>query len=316
MAPAPPLGESVMRCAFLFVLTLPLAAATHYLTVSGLGGEPDYESRFASLALETHKLAAASGDARSRVFSGPEATKAKIRAAFDEMAREAKPDDTVVVLLIGHGSYDNADYKFNIPGPDLSAIELASALDRLPAKKQLVVLATSASGAALSALAKEGRIIITATKSGTERNAVVFARYWVEALRDPSADTDKNENITALEAYRYADQKIAKYYETAKRIATEHAMFDDAGKGEGVRNPSMENAQGLVAARFTVLRIGAAQKAAANPAKQALLAKKEKIELDIDQLKFQKAALPAAEYRKKLQALLLELAKTQAEIDQ
>ena len=27
-------------------------------------------------------------------------------------------------MLIGHGSYDGAEYKFNIPGPDLTGAEI------------------------------------------------------------------------------------------------------------------------------------------------------------------------------------------------
>jgi hypothetical protein len=55
--------------------------------------------------------------------------------------------------------------------------------------------------------------------------------------------------------------------------------------------------------------------AAKDPAKRELLEKREKIEDQIDDLKFKKAAMPIDEYKKQLQALLLELAKTQAEID-
>ena len=40
-----------------------------------------------------------------------------------------------------------------------------------------------------------------------EKNATVFGRYWVEALRDPAADVDKNETISALEAFQYAEKK-------------------------------------------------------------------------------------------------------------
>jgi hypothetical protein len=164
-------------------------------------------------------------------------------------------------------------------------------------------------------LQKQNRVVISATKSGTERNAPVFARFWVEALRDPSADSDKNEAVSALEAYRYADQKTTSYYERAKRLATEHAMLEDTGKGEGVRAPSQENGQGLLAGRFTVLRLGAMQKAAADPAKQELLRRKEDLEQKIDQLKYNKAALPTAEYSKQLRQLLLELARLQTELD-
>ena len=54
--------------------------------------------------------------------------------------------DALVLMLIGHGSFDGVDYKINLPGPDLSAIELAGLLDRIPAGRQLVVNMTSASG--------------------------------------------------------------------------------------------------------------------------------------------------------------------------
>jgi hypothetical protein len=69
-------------------------------------------------------------------------------------------------------------------------------------------------------LRKPERIVITATKSGTEKNATIFAKFWAEALSDPAADTDKNETISALEAFKYAEQKTAGYYETNKRLAT------------------------------------------------------------------------------------------------
>ncbi len=137
----------------------------------------------------------------------------------------------------------------------------------------------------------------------------------MEALRDPAADTDKNETISALEAFRYAEQKTAKYYETQKRLATEHAILEDTGKGEGVRAPSAENGEGLLASRFPVLRTGTAQVAASDPRKAALLAHKDDLEQQIDQLKYQKAALAPDTYKQQLGALLLDLAKTQAELD-
>ena len=40
----------------------------------------------------------------------------------------------------------------------------------------------------MAALERPGRAVIAATKSGTEKNATVFARYWVEALEDPAAE--------------------------------------------------------------------------------------------------------------------------------
>src|SRR5690606_416612 len=97
-------------------------------------------------------------------------------------------------------------------GPDITASELANLLDRVPARRQLVVNMTSASGASIAQLQKANRVVITATRTGMEKNATIFARYWVEALRDPAADADKNGSVSALEAFRYADQKTATYY--------------------------------------------------------------------------------------------------------
>ena len=289
----PAAGFSPLALAIL--CALPLQSATHCVTVAGLGGEPDYEQRFAAQAQELEKLLKPVCEVKT--FHGAAATKAAVRSAIDGIAKSSKNDDLFVLTLIGHGTYDGSEYKFNIPGPDFSSSELASILDRVPAK-QLVMNGTSSSGASIHALQKPNRTVVVATKSGTEKNATVFPRYWIEALRDPSSDADKNETITAMEAFKFAELKTKQFYETNKRIATEHAQID-----------------GPEANRFTLLRIGATQLAANDPAKRALLQKREELEVQIDSLKLQKAAMPTEEYRKQLQVLLLELARTQAELD-
>jgi len=291
-------------------------AAPYYITVAGLGGEPDYEQRFTALAKDLDKLfKAAASDAHVYTLTGNDATKARLTDTLGQIAREAKPEDEFTLILIGHGSYDGEEYKFNLPGPDISGEDLAILCDRIPAKRQLIVNTTSASGGSIGALQRAGRIVIAATKTGTEKNATVFARYWVDALRDGSADTDKNEAISALEAFQYADRKTVAFYELQKRLATEHAVIEDTGKKEAVRAGSAENGEGLLATNFILLRLGAAQKAANDPAKRALLDKKEELERKIDLLKYQKAAMSAEDYKSQLSAALLELARVQEELD-
>ena len=131
----------------------------------------------------------------------------------------------------------------------------------------------------------------------------------------PTADADKNEAISALEAFQYADRKTAAFYESQKRLATEHAVFEDTGKNEAVRAPSTDKRRGAAACEFHAVRIGAAQKAANDPAKRALLDKKEELEQKIDTLKYQKAAMSEDDYKKQLTDALLELAKVQEELD-
>jgi hypothetical protein len=294
----------------------PAAAAPYYVTVAGLGGEKDYEQRFAGLAADFDKIfKAASADAHVFTFSGAEATKARLSDTLAQIARDAKPEDEFTLILIGHGSWDGDEYKFNLPGPDISGDELAVLCNRIASKRQLIVNTTSASGGSIGALLRPGRIIIAATKTGTEKNATVFARYFADALRDGSADVDKNEAISALEAFVYSDKKTASFYESQKRLATEHAVIEDTGKKEAVRSPSAENGEGTLASSFVLLRLGESAKAANDPAKRALLDKKEELEQKIDLLKYQKAAMSADDYKKQLSSALLELAKVQAELD-
>src|SRR5712671_1618781 len=142
-----------------------LHAASFYVTIAGLGGEPEYEQRFTAQAQEIDKLIRSSSpDAKIHTLFGKQATKAQLQSVLAGIGREAKSGDVLVLMIIGHGSFDGFDYKINLPGPDISAVELASLLDRIPTSRQLIVNMTSASGGARAALEKPNRAVITATK--------------------------------------------------------------------------------------------------------------------------------------------------------
>jgi hypothetical protein len=307
--------KRALLVAFLCFAALEARALTYYVIVAGLGGEPDYEQRFTAAATDLDRVLRSAGPAvHVDTLKGAQATAVQFRETIDRVATEASPDDDFALILIGHGSFDGAEYKFNLLGPDLTAAEIAQMCDRIRARRQLIVDTTSASGGALQAFERPGRAVIAATKSGTEKNATVFARYWVEALEDPSADTDKSDSVSAMEAFRYATEKTAAFYEAEKRLATEHAVFNDLGHGEPVREAA--NGQGMMLSSFLLLRLGTTQLAANNPAKRALLDKKEALEQKIDILKYQKAAMDPADYKKQLMDALLELAKVQDDLDQ
>jgi hypothetical protein len=289
-------------------------AGVYYVTVAGLGGEPDYEQRFTAGAKELDKVFKASGSAAHVItLTGADATRAKLSEALASVAKEAKSDDDFVLVMIGHGSFDGTEYKFNLVGPDVTGAEIATMCDKILSRRQLIVNTTSASGGSVVALQRAGRGVISATKTGTEKNATVFARYWVEAMEDPEADVDKSDSVSALEAFEYANRKTAAFYESQKRLATEHATFEDTGHGDAVRAPSEK--EGMLLSSFTVLRIGASQKAANDPARQQLLAKKEELEQKVDELKYNKPAMDPADYKKQLTETLVQLAEIQQELD-
>ena len=135
------------------------AAATYYVTVAGLGGTPEYETQFAKWAAELDRCVARER-ARMRMWRRwrelrPRAQHLRADAGA-HWRRRFSPTMTFALLLIGHGTFDGTDYKFNLPGPDITAAELASLLNRIPAERQLVVNMTSASGASFLALCEEG----------------------------------------------------------------------------------------------------------------------------------------------------------------
>lgn len=314
MAAAPEMGRDLMpraACRRRFAAALPrllaalalaappVAAETHFVIVEGLGGSRQYAREFRE-QVEDLRLAARKAvddDAQVHVLAGREATGERLRKTLAALAGDLSGGDALAVFLIGHGAHDGREYKMNVPGADFTGAQLKGWLDAVPAGRQLVVAATSSSGGAAETLNAERRVVITATKNGREKNAVVFGRYWAEALSAAEADADKNETISALEAYRYAENKVEAHYKDAQRLATEH--------------PRLE---GELAGSFVLARLGSAAQAAADPAKSALLAQREAIERKIDELRLRKDDLPEEPYLDALQDLLVELAAIQEKI--
>jgi hypothetical protein len=281
----------------------PAQAELYYLIVGGLGGEPTYDEQFekdtAALASVARRTTAQS---RVMLLQGEGATREAVVNGLESLRTRAKAADNVVVMLVGHGSYDGETYKFNLPGPDIDGEEIAKLLSAVPARAQLVVNATSASGAVLEKWAADGRTLITATRSGFERNATRFAQHFAAALAAGSADINKNGAITAQEAFDYASRAVADSFEKDGALATEHPQI-----------------AGGAAARFTVARLGSAgpaePAAAANPAVAALVTQREELDSQIESLRARRESMASDVYLAELQKLLVQLAEVQAKID-
>ena len=291
--------------------TSAFAQDTHLLVITGAPGDDEHAQKF-------HKWGAAIVDAAKEkggltdgtiTYLGdkPEldsarikerSTRANVEKAFADLATKAQPNDEVIVILIGHGSFDGKLGAFNLAGPDLTADDYARLLGALKSQRIVFVNTASASGAFLQPLAGPGRTIITSTKTGGEKNEPVFAQFFADAFKDPAADTDRNGRVSMAEAFEYAKSKAAATYTKAGTILTEHATLDDSREGKFAATMYLESdkAQADKTAKI------------ANPELRALLEQQQLLQKQIDDLKLRKDVLPAAQYDQQMEKLLTELA--------
>jgi hypothetical protein len=217
------------------------------------------------------------------------------------------------VFLIGHGTFDGKESKFNLVGPDIPATEYNALLSSLPTRRIVIFNMSSASGEFIKSLTAKGRIVITATRSGQETNATRFTGFLIAALKANDADTDQDGHTSVLEAFVYANRLTADFYKNAGRLATEHALFDD--NGDGVGHEKLEAGEGLLA-RATYLDSLSVDEAAATAAAERLLKERARLEGEIEQLIARKASMAEAEYEASLERLFIELAKVNRSIKQ
>lgn len=312
---------------------LPLLAAlearaeeSHLVVVSGLGGEAKYSDAFYRWSVDLMGAAEkkmgvpranieylAEDPAKDKERIADKATRENVLKTLHALATKARPVDQVVIVFFGHGSVQGEDSRFNLPGPDLTAKDVALALDELKAPKVAFVNCSSASGDFVPALSGKNRVVVTATKTGMERNETVFGKYFVEAFTGDGADTDKDHRVSILEAFVFAKDQVARFYEEEKRLQTEHAVLDDNGDGKGSTTVVMDAkaADGALARTLALSGGGGAATAQASSDPKVALLYQEKRELEdrIELLKQQKEGMTTEVYQDELEKLLLDLAQ-------
>ncbi len=297
------LGEPMRAatiCLFLSAMSLvgSARAELYYLIVGGLGGELRYAERFEAQAESLAQAAQRSlgDDSRVSLLSGEGASRDLLTSELTRLAEVMTPTDTLAVFLIGHGTHDGEQYKYNLPGPDIDGETLASLMSAIPASRQLVVNATSASGAVLESWLSEGRTLITATRTGGERNATRFGEHWTAALSSDEADANKNGAITIQEAFDFTARMVADSYESEGTLATEHPQL-----------------VGETTSSFNVALLE--ERVATTEELEGLLAQLDVLEGEVEVLRQRREQMDNDLYLEGLQALLLELALVQREID-
>lgn len=282
--------------------------------IVGAGGEPEYAKQFETW---TGELRTALSDRfgfdmkNLTVLSNAKAT--DVRDTFTQLKSKLEPNNILFVFLIGHGSFDGKEAKFNLVGPDLAASEYNALLTSLPTKRVVLFNMASSSGEFVKSLSAKGRIVITATRNGQESNATRFAGFFIAALKATDADTDQDGHTSVLETFVYANRLTADFYTRAGRLATEHALLEDNGDGVGREKP--ESGEGLLA-RATYLDSLSIDEAAASAATGKLLKERTRLEGEIEQLIARKGNMAEGEYETTLERLFIELAKVNRSIKQ
>lgn len=289
----------------LLLAVLVQASAPRVLVVTGVGGEPAYATAFSRQAQElisglqrygvpSGRITWLSGDsARAQGRPAGNATKARLAQEIAGALAAARPGDHLVIVYLGHGS-DQGEPRLNLPGPDVSARELGAIVDAWPGPAALII-AASASGGFADALGGRNRLVITATKSGFERNETRFGAAFVRAFGGEAADTDKDGELTLLEAFAFADREVVREYESGNRLRTEHARITDS----------------VLARQFAFAAPGSVVSAAAGDTVLArLLERRRTLEAEVARLRGRRASMDSTGYERALEDLLVALAET------
>ena len=296
----------------------PATDAPAVIVVVGAPGEPEFGSNFVHQARLWEKLCDQAGAQVVRI--GVEPTNTMSDHELLKQALAAGPTDgaePLWLVLIGHGTFDGKDARFNLRGPDVSNAELADWLQ--PFRRPLVVVdCSSASAPFLRSLSGTNRVVITATRSGNELNFSRFGEQFAEALGKPTSDLDKDGQVSLLEAFLMASRHVAEFYRTEGRLMTEHALIDDNGDGLGTpadwfrgvqATRKAANGASLDGARANQICLVRSAEEQALPAE--VRARRDALELSVARLREDKSQMSETDYYNRLETVLLELARLQ-----
>jgi hypothetical protein len=239
------------------------------------------------------------------------ASREGVRKAVDTLRTRVKADDTLLIVLIGHGTYDGSDAKFNLVGPDMTADEWSALLKTVPGRL-VFVNTTSASFPFVGRMAGPGRVVVTSTDSAAQVYETIFPQFFVQGLVDPGADLDKNGRISLWETFSFASTRVRQWYEQRGQLSTERPLLDD--NADGTASEAAKPAgDGQVAHRL-YLDAESAPAVSDDPELLALRQRQTRLEGEIGQLKARKALMSPGDYAKELERLLIELSTVAREI--
>jgi hypothetical protein len=286
------------------------------LIVVGAPGTPEYGAQFRRWADQWQAAAEKAQAVSIRVGQAEGAggtDRERLRSILAEKAMSGR--EPLWIVLIGHGTFDGHEAKFNLRGPDVTDLEFAQWL--APLKRPVAVLdCASASGPFLNRLSGDNRVVVTATRSGHEMNFARLGQYLAEAITDLRADLDKDGQVSLLEAFLTAGSRVDEYYRTRSQLATEHALLDDNGDRlgtpadwfRGVR-ATRRAKDGAAPDGLRAHQLHLIPSARERDMPAQVRQRRDQLELSIAALRNEKESLAADDYYSRLEPLMVELAR-------
>lgn len=310
---------AAMQVAVLAMASGAFAEERYALVISGASGGPKYAEQMAewrngirSALVDRYGFAA--DNVRllvdETVKTGEQGSAQNARSAMAALRKQLTREDLLLIVFLGHGTYDGDVAKFNLVGPDLTAQDWSALLNDLPGRL-VVVNTTEASFPFLERLSAPNRIVITATDSAAQKYATVFPDYFVKALQEASTDLDKNGRTSLFEVFAVTSQSVKQHYDQRGQLSTERPLLDDNGDGVGRES----EAPGPDGALARTMYLDAELPGVANdPELAALVRRRRELETEAEALKLKKGVMPAPAWEAEYEKLMLELARVTREI--
>ena len=292
-------------------------SSSQIIVVIGAPGTDEYGKEFADWADHWRRVAKESGTSIDLIGDSSAASsvddRETLKSRIAQFSHETK--SPLWLVLIGHGTFSRQTAKFNLRGPDVSASELSQWLADF--KRPLVVVnCASSSGPFINRLSAPGRVIVSATKSGTEQNYARFGKYFVESILSPESDLDHDDAVSVQEAFLRASAEVQDFYDNEARISTEHALIDDNGDGRGTPAKMFRGVRPIAAAKDgTELDGKLAKKLTLAPIENQLSLtedqqkRRDQLEQKLDELRKRKEQLDEKAYQEEIEPVMIELAK-------
>ena len=175
-----------------------------------------------------------------------EATIGNFKKVIEELQGKAGKTDTIVLFLIGHGTYRGTNSYYTLKGYNLSDVEMMSMFKNVKRDKLIFVFSPCNSGGFIDDLSGRNTVVITSTRKD-ETNSAAFIEPFLASF-DGIGDANSDGKVSFAEAFNYASNNVSdQYINNNWGTIAEHAQLDDNGDAISHEAPVPSGGDGQLA---------------------------------------------------------------------